>query len=131
MFPAYYMEPLDSLYYLVFLTFGIYFLELTLLATLFDNYKKGCQAKYQTSLTSKEKNLEIIFDTHDDDKNGHLDIEESKVFWSLILNLYMDKDDDKEIFDHIINLIDPKKTGLCSRESVLKLCNRSDFLDLI
>ena len=58
MLPSYNMNRASCLFYLIFLTFGLYFLLNVLLAIVFDNYKTRIEEKC-TSKANKRTELII------------------------------------------------------------------------
>jgi two pore calcium channel protein len=87
MLPAYNSARSNSIFFLVFLVFGLYFLLNVLLAIVFDNYKKRIEDTVLEKQNERHKYIEMYYRCYDQEEKGYLTINESKKFLALVMNL--------------------------------------------
>jgi hypothetical protein len=87
MLPAYNESRLKCLPFIIFLLFGLYFLQNILLAIVISAYKARMQAKVESGHLKRELMIGKYFDEYDTEKRGYLTIAEAKLFFALLLDL--------------------------------------------
>jgi hypothetical protein len=77
------------------LVFGLYFLLNVLLAVVFDNYKKKLEERVSQKQEMRSEYISHFFFKYDKGLKGFLDVEESKPFLQIIMNLDFSKKGDR------------------------------------
>ena len=94
MLEAYNTSTAYTIFFIVFVTFGVFFLMNVLLAVIFDNYKRRIEWTSQNRGRERVQHIEKFFDKYDEGKKGWLTIQEAKAFFAFVLSLnYKDSED--------------------------------------
>ena len=87
MLPAYEKHYLYSIFFVVYLVLGLYFLLNILLANVFSMYKTRLESKLEKKTDMRENRVALHFDKFDDGLKGYLEVKEAKKFFAHLLNL--------------------------------------------
>lgn len=131
MLPAYNTNRWACLYFIFFLMMGLYFLQNVLLATIFDNYKKRVQEKFDLKSKDRSFYIEQYFERFDRGKKGYLNLSETKTFFALIFELDYMKSKDRVTFRKIMKLVDVDNERLVYKQNVLQFFSLPNFLEVI
>ena len=74
MLPAYNANRWACLYFISFLTFGLFFLQNVLLATIFDNYKRRIMERFEDKSANRVQYIKDYYERYDRDKKGYLNL---------------------------------------------------------
>lgn len=99
-----------------------------MLATIFENYKNRCQDKAARKAENREYHLTELFSVYDTERKGFLTMEETKLFFTILLELTLTREKDLRTFNKCIQLVDEENSGICTKEKVLKLTTSPNFL---
>ena len=119
-----------TLYFIVFILFGVFFLLNVLLGVIFENYKKATLENQKERSRQRLKYTEILFDRCDEGLKGHLALREAKTFFSTILELDYGKEEDRLIFRRLMGLLDPERNKVVFKERILQFFDVAGFLHL-
>lgn len=108
MLPAYNENYFYSLFFVVYLCFGLYFLLNLLLAKVFSNYRKRLEQKVTSKTEYRIALLEQFYDRFDLENKGFLTLKETKKFFKITMDLNFTKARDQRIFLNLMQLVDPE-----------------------
>lgn len=86
MLPAYNVNFWNSLYFILFLSMGLYLILNLLLANIFSVYQRRLEAKTEERVSERVKTVMALFDEHDTGPKGYLDERETKKFCGVVMD---------------------------------------------
>jgi hypothetical protein len=110
---------------------GLFFLQNVLLATIFDNYKKYIENKFESKTQTRADYIDQYFEKYDRDKKGYLSLSEAKSFFSMLLELDFKKANDRVTFRKIMLLVDVDSERIVYKSNVLQFFSLPNFLECI
>ena len=108
-----------TLYFIVFILFGVFFLLNVLLGVIFENYKRATLENQKERSRQRLKYIGILFDRCDEAMKGHLALKEAKSFFATVLELDYGKEEDRFIFRRLMGLLDPERNKVVFKERIL------------
>ena len=76
-----------SLFFILFILFGVFFLTSVLLPVIFDNFKNQMEILQKKKVSHRMEYIEQFFDAFDEQGNGWLTLKQTKLFFSAVLDL--------------------------------------------
>jgi two pore calcium channel protein, plant len=120
MFFAYEKNCFNSIVFLVFVIVAIFFLLNILVAIVFDNYKQRVAERREYRLLKRIHYVEMYFEIYDSDKNGYLDLQEAKSFFSYLFDLTWTKHAHRKTFLSIMKIVDPENNKIVFKDRCLE-----------
>lgn len=130
MLQAYNTSTAYTIFFVVFVMFGVFFLMNVLLAVIFDNYKRRVEWTSQNRGRERVVHINMFFDRYDEGGKGWLTVYEAKDFFAYILNLNYSKTEDRQNFKNIMKLADPEGAKILLKHRVLEFFKMGGFLHL-
>ena len=96
-----------SIFFIVFILIGCFFLTSVLLAVIFDNFKSRHAMLQQKQVSHRMLYIEQFFDAFDTAGNNWLDVKQTKLFFATVLDLDYRKRRHNRLFYKILAIIDP------------------------
>ena len=130
---AYNTSTWYTIYFIIFVIFGVFFLMNVLLGVIFDNYKRRVEWASKNRSKERMKHIEKFFDFYDDGEKsvkGYLTIPEAKAFFAHVLDLKYKSKTARLKFRSIVSLADPEGEKILHKHRVLEFFRMGGFLHL-
>ena len=76
-----------SIFFIIFILVGVFFLLNVLLAVIFDNFKSRVETSREDKVTKRMVYINQFFDKFDEEGKGWLNLKQTKAFFALVLDL--------------------------------------------
>ena len=97
-----------SLFFIIFILIGVFFLLNVLLAVIFDNFKNRVEVSREDKVSKRMQYINQFFDKFDEEGKGWLNLKQTKDFFALVLDLNYKKPAHNRMFSKIKKIIDPE-----------------------
>lgn len=91
------VNSLFSLFFIVFILVGVFFLTSVLLAVIFDNYKRRMQGMQKRNISERINHIEKIYNAYDVDEKGWLTTKQTRGFFESVLDLNQSKSHHRKV----------------------------------
>lgn len=107
MLPAMNTNPAFSLFFIIYLLLGLYFLLNVLLATIFSGYKSKMQEMAIQAADGRLNFLESFLTKHDKGTKGYLTWSETKLFLTDVVGFDYQTVHDRNCLRRFMRIVDP------------------------
>ena len=120
MLPAYRMNRLYAIFFLLYLIIGLFFLLNLILAIYFSNYKNRVERSINTYIKMRENFLREKFNNYDLEKKGYISLHQCKLLVQELLKTSQNSTVSKRIdIDKITKVFDSKSEGKITVENFI------------
>jgi two pore calcium channel protein len=130
MLPAYNDKRIYSLYFVVFLIIGLFFLMNVLLAMVYENYKKRIEKKAELKTNKRVGYISTIFQMFDKNQKEFLDLGEAKRFFELVLDFNYKTKEGRAKLRKIMTIVDTEGELRVRKENLIEYFSLPNFLDV-
>ena len=116
-----------TIFFIVFILVGCFFLSSVLLAVIFDNWKNRIEILHKTKISRRKEYIEMFFDHYDEQSLNWLTMKQSKAFFSTVLDLNYKKFEHRKLLSKIMKIVDPEDNKFVLKERVLEFFEISGF----
>lgn len=116
-----------SLFFIVFILVGVFFLLSVLLAVIFDNFKNRVELSQKDNIAERLEYIEYFFAQYDDSDKGWLTVKETKAFFAHVLDLSYKKPSHNRMMTKIFLIVDPANSKEILKENILRFFEISGF----
>ena len=119
-----------TLYFVVFILFGVFFLMNVLLGVIFDNYKRHVELASKERSRRRMKIIARYYKQFDEEDKGYLTIVQARQFFALTLDLDYSKKAHRDTFRQTMRIIDPEGNRIIFRDRILEFFEIGGFVML-
>lgn len=117
-----------SIFFIVFILIGCFFLTSVLLAVIFDNFKNRMEILQKKKVSHRMVYIEQFFDAYDENQMGWLTLEQTKAFFATVCDLdFKKRSSHRRLFRKILKIIDPEENKFVFKERILDFFEISGF----
>ena len=116
-----------SLYFILFILVGVYFLMSVLLAVIFDNFKNRVETSQKDKIAERLEYIEYLFMKFDENDKGYLSMKETRQFFAHVLDLDYKKAKHRRLIYKIFRIVDPEDRKEVQKDNILKFFEISGF----
>ena len=109
-----------SIFFIIFILVGVFFLLNVLLAVIFDNFKSRVEISWESKVNKRMEYINKFFDKFDEEGKGWLNLKQTKAFFALVLDLNYKKPVHNKMFSKIQKIIDPEHQHEFLKERILE-----------
>ena len=124
---AYNTSTWYTLYFVVFILFGVFFLMNVLLGVIFDNYKRHVELSSRNRSKRRMKIIERYYRQFDEEGKGYLTIVQAREFFALALDLNYHKRAHRDTLRQTLKIIDPEGNRILLRDRILEFFEIGGF----
>ena len=127
---AYYERTWLTIYFIIFVICGVFFLSNVLLVVIFDNYKRRIELNSVIRVGSRRQHVEKIYNQFDHEVKGYLTISQTRKFLSVTLDLDYKYKAHQKIFRKVLKHLDVEETKMVKKERIMTFFALGGFLVL-
>jgi len=127
---AYYKNTGYTVFFIIFVIIGVFFLSNVLLAVIFDNYKRRIELNSVKRVGNRRQHVEKIYNKFDTEGKGYLTISQARKFFALTLDLNFKYKSHQRIFRKTLKHLDVEETKQIKKERIMTYFALGGFLVL-
>ena len=120
-------NALYTLFFVIFILIGCFFLTSVLLAVIFDNFKNRMEMLQEKKVSYRMEYIDQFFDAFDEQGLGWLTMKQTRQFFSTVLDLNYKKEKHRKMFVKILKIVDPEENKCIFKERILLFFEVSGF----
>ena len=127
---AYMNSTYYTVFFVLFVITGVFFLCNVLLAVIFDNYKRRIELNSVKRVGNRRGHVEKIYNQYDKDAKGYLTISQARKFFATTLDLNFKYKSHQKIFRKTLKHLDVEETKQIRKERIMTYFALGGFLVL-
>ena len=116
-----------TIFFVVFILIGCFYLMSVLLAVIFDNFKKRMEILQRKKVSYRMEYIEQFFNAFDEQDDGWLSIKDTRAFFATVCDLDYKKKNHRKLFVKIMRIVDPENNCVVFKERILEFFRISGF----
>ena len=127
---AYNTSTWYTLYFVIFILFGVFFLMNVLLGVIFDNYKRHQELSSKNRSKRRLKIIARYYKQFDEEDKGYLTVVQAREFFAITLDLDYSKKSNRDTFRQTMRIIDPEGNRIIFKDRIMEFFEIGGFVML-
>ena len=127
---SYYDSTWYTIFFIIFVVSGVFFLLNVLLAVIFDNYKRRIELNSVQRIGNRRQHVEKIYNRFDTEGKGYLTISQARKFFAVTLDLNYKLKSHQKIFRKTLKHLDVEELKEIRKERIMTYFALGGFLVL-